>query len=100
VVLTPLSKPASMVVEEFRIDSSTTATSTFQNHNERTLTGAWTPAQREVPAGTLRLDMAQPLARLAFYLIEPRSDDGLVDWNLLDDALKDAKLYPILRSRN
>jgi hypothetical protein len=53
-----------------------------------------------VPAGTLRLDMTQPLARLAFYLIEPRSDDGLVDWNLLDEALKDAKVYPIVRTRN
>ena len=99
-VLTPLSKPTSMDLEEFRIDSSTTATSAFQNHNERTLTGAWAPAKREVPAGTLRLDMAQPLARLAFYLIEPRSDDGLVDWNLLDEALKDAKVYPISRTRN
>ena len=31
--------------------------------------------------------MNQPLARLAFYLLEPRSDDGLVDWNFLDAAL-------------
>ena len=43
--------------------------------------------------------MDQPLARLAFYLIEPRSDDGLVTWNYLDHALTaDAKAYPILRS--
>jgi hypothetical protein len=44
--------------------------------------------------------MNQPLARLAFYLIEPRSNDGLLTWDLLDDALKDAKTYPILRTRN
>ena len=37
---------------------------------------------------------------LEFYLIEPRSDDGLVDWNLLDEALRDAKVDPILRTRN
>ena len=43
--------------------------------------------------------MTQPLARLAFDLIEPASDDGLVAWNYLDDQLKDAKVYPILRSR-
>ena len=53
-----------------------------------------------VPVGSFAVPMNQPLARLAFYLIEPRSDDGLVDWNLLDEALKDAKVYPILRSRN
>jgi len=44
--------------------------------------------------------MTQPLARLAFLLLEPRSDDGLLDWNVLDSALKDATVYPVLRSRN
>ena len=43
--------------------------------------------------------MTQPLARLAFYLLEPASDDGLVAWNVLDDQLKDAKVYPILRKK-
>ena len=98
--MTPVAATATLPVEEFRIDSSTTAATPFQNHTERTLTGAWIPAQREIPAGTLRVDLTQPLARLAFYLIEPRSDDGLVDWNLLDEALEDAKTYPIVRTRN
>src|SRR5687768_1276452 len=89
--MTPVATTAPLPVEEFRIDSSITAATPFQNHNERTLTGAWVLAEREIPAGTLRVDLTQPLARLAFYLIEPRSDDGLVDWNLLDEALKDAK---------
>jgi hypothetical protein len=43
--------------------------------------------------------MAQPLARLAFSLLAPTSDDGLVYWNFLDDDLKDATVYPILRRR-
>jgi hypothetical protein len=43
--------------------------------------------------------MNQPLARLAFYLLEPASDDGLTAWNALDEYLKDAKTYPILRKR-
>ncbi len=73
----------------------------FEGHNERTLTGTWGAAERELPAGTLRIDMKQPLARLAFYLIEPRSDDGLVDWNLLDEALGESvPAYPIVRTRN
>ena len=37
------------------------------------------------PAGAFEVPMTQPLARLAFYLIEPASDDGLVTWNVLDD---------------
>ena len=31
--------------------------------------------------------MNQTLARLAFYLLAPTSDDGLVTWNLLDELL-------------
>ena len=85
-------------VEEFAIESSELAEKPFQNHRERTVTGKWTAAERRIPAGTLRVDMTQPLARLAFYLIEPRSDDGLVNWNLVDEALKDAKVYPIVRT--
>ena len=100
VVMTPLKSATKVAVEEFRIDSSVAAATAFQNHNERTLTGAWVPAERELPAGTLKVELTQPLGRLAFYLIEPRADDGLVDWNLLDEALKDAKVYPIVRTRN
>jgi hypothetical protein len=44
--------------------------------------------------------MNQPLARLAFYLLEPRSNDGLLTWNFVDDALKNSNTYPIARSRN
>jgi predicted Holliday junction resolvase-like endonuclease len=100
VVMTPLKSAAKVAVEEFRIDSSVAAATAFQNHNERTLTGAWVQAERELPAGTMKVELTQPLGRLAFYLIEPRADDGLVDWNLLDEALKDAKVYPIVRTRN
>ena len=30
--------------------------------------------------------MDQPLARLAFTLLEPRSDDGVLNWNVLDEC--------------
>jgi hypothetical protein len=100
IVLTPLKSATRVEVEEFRIDASETAATAFQNHHERMLKGAWIAAERELPAGTLRIDLRQPLARLAFYLLEPRADDGLVNWNVLDAALADAKVYPIVRSRN
>jgi len=87
-------------VEQFRIDTNEVAPREFQGHLERTLEGAWEPASADLPAGTAVVDMTQPLARLAFLLLEPRSDDGLLDWNVLDPAVKDAKVYPIVRSRN
>jgi len=100
IAMTRLSSATKVPIEEFRIEATETAAVPFQNHHERTIRGAWVAAERELPPGTLRIDLSQPLARLAFYLIEPRSDDGLVDWNLVDGAITDAKVYPIVRSRN
>jgi hypothetical protein len=90
---------ANTPIEEFQIETNTQAQNAFQDHKERTLTGKWAASTKALPEGTLAVPMNQPLARLAFYLLEPRSDDGLTDWNLLDTALgADAKVYPILRS--
>ena len=83
------------------IEGNTRSARVFEGHNERTLDGAWSAAERQLPAGTLRMDMTQPLARLAFYLIEPRSNDGLVNWNMLDNALGETvPAYPVVRTRN
>jgi hypothetical protein len=37
------------------------------------------------------------LARLAFYLLEAESDDGLVTWNLIEAGLAPGATYPIYR---
>jgi hypothetical protein len=95
-----LDKEIAVQIEEFRIDSSQVAPQAFERHQERTLTGKYAIVQRTVPAGAFRVPMDQPLARLAFYLLEPRSSDGLLTWNFLDAALKDSKVYPIVRTRN
>jgi hypothetical protein len=98
---TVLAKPAKVMVEEFQITGNTVAARAFEGHTERTLQGQWVAAERELPAGTVQIDITQPLGRLAFYLIEPRSDDGLVDWNILDDGLgEDVKVFPIVRTRH
>jgi hypothetical protein len=47
------------------------------------VTGKWKSAKETFPAGTFLVRTNQPLARLIFYLLEPRSDDGLVNWNAL-----------------
>ena len=85
-------------VEQFSIDAST-AGQTFEGHAMRKVEGKWQAADVTVPKGAWEVPMTQPLARLAFYLLEPASDDGLVAWNFLDDQLKDAKTYPILRRK-
>ena len=86
-------------LEWFTIASST-AGQTFEGHTIRKLDGKWgVNPDKAVPAGTWEIRLNQPLARLAFYLLEPASDDGLVAWNALDDQLRDAKDYPIARKK-
>jgi hypothetical protein len=69
------------------------------------LDGAFIEAVRDFPAGTYFVDMAQPLANLAFYYLEPQSRDGYVGWRVLDQTLIDlgveerAIAYPIFKFR-
>ncbi|MDA0310908.1 MAG: M14 family metallopeptidase [Gemmatimonadetes bacterium] len=83
-------------VERFVIDSTTSAPREFQGHNERTIWGNWVATIETLPAGTAYVAVDQPLGRLAFTLLEPRSDDGFVAWALVDRQIEAGSL-PILR---
>jgi hypothetical protein len=85
-------------VERFRIESSVRADNEFQGHRERTLTGRYEATTLQLAEGTVVVPMDQPLARLAFYLLEPRSDDGLLNWNVLDREIEGAEHYPVWRA--
>jgi hypothetical protein len=97
VLMEPLEAGATLPVERFRITSQTLAPRPFEGRTERTLEGAWEPASLPVPAGTVRVPVEQPLGRLVFSLLEPRSGDGLATWGTLGEALDGAAEYPILR---
>ena len=86
-----------LTLERFKIDSTAVAAQSFQGHNERTLFGKYESVVKTVVAGTVVVPVDQKLGRLVFYLLEPRSDDGLVTWDLMDDVLEGSEHYPILR---
>lgn len=86
-----------IAAETFRIDSTSIAAREFQGHRERTVHGTWTPATVPAGADAIVVDMDQPLARLIFTLLEPRSDDGLVNWNFFDREIEDGRTLPIVR---
>jgi hypothetical protein len=86
-----------LAVERFSIAEITKAPRPFQGHQEARLKGAFDRAQLTVDAGSLYIPANQPLARLAFYLIEPESDDGLVTWNVIEEGLGVGQTYPIYR---
>jgi hypothetical protein len=87
-------------LEQFTIERTALAERAFEQHRERTTAGRYAVVDATVLAGTWRVDMTQPLARLAFYLLEPRSNDALLTWNVLDEALGTSTRYPILRTRD
>ena len=67
----------------------------------RSLAGKWEPTEQKVLAGSIVVPMDQPLARLAFILFDPRSDDGFMAWNILDPVLGTTpapEYYPVLRT--
>ena len=93
-----LEAPTTVEGEVFRISEVRIAERPFQGHNEHTLSGAWEPATLRLPAGTYEVTVDQPLGRLAFYLLEPRSDDGLASWGLVR-GLEAGGSYPVTRVR-
>jgi hypothetical protein len=96
VLIAPLSATVSSLV----VDAIEKAPKPFQNHNEVKLKGKYVDEKVTLPAGTPIVRLAQPLGLLAAYLLEPESDDGLTDWNFLDQWLEVGKPVPIRKIMN
>jgi hypothetical protein len=75
----------------------------FQGHATARIDGKFVTTKKTAKKGDYYVDLAQPLGNLAFYLLEPQSDDGLVTWNFFDDYLDKAGIatkpveYPIFK---
>lgn len=91
-----LAGPRVTPLERFTIDSVIRAPRPFEGHREERVTGRWSTATESVPAGSYFIATDQPLGRLAVYLLEPESDDGLVTWNLFP-GLAAGSTYPVAR---
>jgi hypothetical protein len=91
--------PTQMDVDRFVIQSMTRSDTTFQGHQEARLSVAMERAALSVDPGSIVIRANQRLGRLAFYLLEPDSDDGLVTWNVIDDGLTIGQGFPVYRIR-
>jgi hypothetical protein len=97
-----LAKPVKVTGEEFVIDKVGQGRS--GGYSMIKLDGGFAPSTvREFPAGTFRVDMAQPLANLAFYCLEPQAADGFVGWGVFDATFKSlgvdkrSVVYPVYK---
>lgn len=73
--------------EQYSVTRLNNQTRSYQGHYPASLEGNFENTQISMPADSWYVDMAQPLAYLVFYLLEPEADDGLVFWNYFDDYL-------------
>jgi hypothetical protein len=93
-----LEADADLAVSEFQVDSTRTSERQYQGHHLREVWGEWSEERRTITAGAIIVPVRQPLGRLLVVLLEPRSDDGFLAWNLLDEALEEGGVYPIMRA--
>jgi len=78
----------SVEVESFRVSKIENSGRLYQGHYMNTrVEGEWTREVRTFPKGTFFITMAQPLADLAVYMLEPECPDGLLVWNYFDSFL-------------
>ena len=73
-----------VTADSFTADSVVVSPTPFQNRRNVRVEGRWQRAEARLDPGSYVLRLAQPLGVLATYLIDPRSDDGLVTWNIGD----------------
>jgi dipeptidyl-peptidase-4 len=97
-----LTEGATLEVEAFQIKEIKGAERLYQGHRMNTVKGEYATQEKEFPAGTLLVRTAQPLGRLAAYLLEPESDDGLLVWNFFDNYIvsqwgRGAQTYPVYK---
>lgn len=103
VQVSALTKSRSLTGEVFVVDKIENAANKFEGHFMMRIFGNFMPAKRTFKKGDYLVDLAQPLGNLAFYLLEPESDDGLVTWNFFDSYFDSKKAeqqsveYPIFK---
>lgn len=97
-----LMQPATLTVESYKVTELKGQERPYQGHRLNSVTGEYGEEEMEFPAGTLFIPMAQPLGKLAAYLLEPESDDGFLVWNYFDRNLvpqwgRGQQVYPVYK---
>jgi hypothetical protein len=99
--VTQLPKPITKEGEVFELRTVEKQTRKFEGHFLQTVSGTFVPSKQKFSKGDFVVDLAQPLGNLAFYLLEPQSDDGYMTWNFFDAYLDKNKtkpsLYPVFK---
>lgn len=82
------------------VASATPQSRPFQGHVLVKVETRVREENRTLPRGSWTISTSQPLGRLASYMLEARSEDGLTTWNFMDAWLMEGEEYPVMRWMN
>lgn len=97
VAVSTVTEKKELKVEQDKVINLRRSTTEFQKHNTVRIETERSVVATEIPSGSYVVMSAQPLGRLAAYMLEAESDDGLVMWNFFDDSISKGQAYPVLR---
>jgi len=93
-----LTSAASVTAQAFKVDSVIERGRSETSRLMKDVTGTWNAAAiRALPAGSYIVRAGQPYGLLAFYLLEPESEDGLMQWSFYDGIVSAHSDFPVLR---
>jgi dipeptidyl-peptidase-4 len=93
-----LDAPASVTAQAFGVDTVIDRGRSETSRLLKDVGGQWKEsAKRTLPVGSYVVRAGQPYGLVAFYLLEPESEDGLAQWSFLDNILAPRSDFPILR---
>jgi hypothetical protein len=103
ITVTQLSKSVTKDGEVFEINKHEKSQRKFEGHNMARVYGKFVSKKQKFNKGDYVVELAQPLGNLAFYLLEPESDDGYVTWNFFDEHFEkqhvnvEPVMYPVFK---
>jgi hypothetical protein len=89
---------ATVTAQSFAVDSVIEKGRSETSRMLKDVTGRWNDASsKSLPAGSYFVSAGQRYGLAAFYLLEPESEDGLMQWSFLDGIVAAHADFPIMR---
>jgi hypothetical protein len=93
-----LSSRATVTAQSFMIDTVSDRGGSESARRMRNAPGRWSDAASQpLSAGSYVVRAGQPYGLLAFYLLEPENDDGLLAWGFFEGLVGSRSKYPVIR---
>lgn len=82
--MTTLTKPSKQKLQQYQFTDAKFGTTDYEGHQRVSAMVSSNTITSILPAGTVRIDTAQPLGDLAILLLEPQSPDSLFQWGFFN----------------